>query len=131
MGGSASSAKESNESVTKDSIVSINSPSINSPPAVANPLSSDNTNTNAFAALDFPLRRSTSEVFVEDTVSENKVVIFSKTSCPSCTTAKSVFESLGVAYKTVELNQRPDCADLQDHLKQVSPGCHYQVSEAI
>lgn len=94
------------------------------------PTSDSNTNTNAFAAVAFvapsdsstpspsapPLRRSSSEIFLEDTISANSVVVFSKSTCGACVKAKSVFDDLGVSYETVELDARPDCAELQDNL---------------
>jgi len=80
-----------------------------------------NTNTNAFAFPDvIPLNRSDSEIFLEDTVSSNSVVIFSKTTCSFCDSAKGVFDSLGVDYKTIELDKRRDCTQLQDSLKQMT-----------
>uniref|UniRef100_A0A8C5R0Q9 Glutaredoxin-2, mitochondrial n=1 Tax=Leptobrachium leishanense TaxID=445787 RepID=A0A8C5R0Q9_9ANUR len=42
---------------------------------------------------------------VKDTISENCVVIFSKTACPYCTMAKDAFRDLDVSYKVVELDQ--------------------------
>ena len=84
----------------------------------------ENTNTNAFAAVALAppppqiatLKRSASQEFLDDTIAENPVVVFSKTTCPACVNAKNVFDTLGVNYKTVELDRRTDCSQLQDDL---------------
>ena len=84
-----------------------------------------NTNTNAFAFALAPsdasaLKRSSSQVFLDETVANNSVVIFSKTTCSFCDKAKEVFDALGVGYRTVELDRRGDCAQLQDYLNQMT-----------
>ncbi|KAM4720845.1 glutaredoxin 2 [Rhinophrynus dorsalis] len=42
---------------------------------------------------------------VKEAISENCVVIFSKTTCPYCTMAKEAFDKINVSYKTVELDK--------------------------
>jgi glutaredoxin 3 len=54
--------------------------------------------------------------FVQKTVSENCVVIFSKTTCPYCSDAKRIFEKLGTSFVTIELNHRDDGSVLLDVL---------------
>uniref|UniRef100_UPI00358FA237 uncharacterized protein isoform X1 n=1 Tax=Myxine glutinosa TaxID=7769 RepID=UPI00358FA237 len=49
-------------------------------------------------------------------ISNNCVVIFSKSSCPFCIMAKRVFEDLGSSYATVELDRRADGPALQEVL---------------
>jgi len=112
MGGTFSSNLDENK--LKDSNLSNNS-SVPPPINEESTPNDSNTNTNAFAALA-PLRQSSSEIFLVDTIADNPVVIFSKTTCGFCDKAKSVFDSLGVDYKTVELDSRDDCAELQDNL---------------
>ncbi|GAB1598459.1 glutaredoxin-like [Argonauta hians] len=46
--------------------------------------------------------------FVEKTVNDNCVVVFSKTYCPHCTTVKTIFDNLDINYKIIELNRRDD-----------------------
>lgn len=55
--------------------------------------------------------------FVKSTVAEHPVVIFSKTQCSYCRTAKSILDNLGVDYKTYELDMRNDGPILQDVLE--------------
>lgn len=116
MGASLSSSPDPNALKTNNT-----SNNSSAPPRVKEDASStdSNTNSNAFAALA-PLQRSSSEIFLEDTIAENPVVVFSKTTCPACDKAKSVFDSLGVGYKTVELDRRDDCAELQDNLNRMT-----------
>ncbi|XP_037530409.1 glutaredoxin 2 isoform X2 [Nematolebias whitei] len=58
--------------------------------------------------------------FVQDMVSQNCVVIFSKTSCPYCKMAKNVFSEIGAAYKVIELDQHDDGKKLQETLGQIT-----------
>ncbi len=62
------------------------------------------------------LLESENAAFIKQTVSENCVVIFSKTSCGYCRMAKRVFQELNVDTKVVELNKRSDCSEMQDIL---------------
>jgi len=44
---------------------------------------------------------------VDDTIADNKVVVFSKTYCPYCTMAKKALTEAGLAeYKLMELDER-------------------------
>lgn len=54
--------------------------------------------------------------FIKSTVTENPVVVFSKTTCPYCNTAKSIFTQIGVDAKVYELDRREDGPLLQDIL---------------
>ncbi|XP_026873929.2 glutaredoxin 2 [Electrophorus electricus] len=58
--------------------------------------------------------------FVQDVVSHNCVVIFSKTTCPYCKMAKNVFNEIGATYKVVELDEHKDGRQLQDTLAQMT-----------
>ncbi|TPX69646.1 hypothetical protein SpCBS45565_g02336 [Spizellomyces sp. 'palustris'] len=55
---------------------------------------------------------------VEDALSENKVVVFSKTYCPYCTKAKRLLDFLNVKYESFELDERLDGQAIQDYLKE-------------
>ncbi|XP_072244753.1 glutaredoxin 2 isoform X1 [Leuresthes tenuis] len=58
--------------------------------------------------------------FVQDMVSQNCVVIFSKTTCPYCKMAKKVFNEIGTTYKVVELDEHNDGRKVQEALAQLT-----------
>ncbi|XP_062252162.1 glutaredoxin 2 isoform X3 [Platichthys flesus] len=58
--------------------------------------------------------------YVQEVVSQNCVVIFSKTTCPYCKMAKNVFNEIGANYKVVELDEHNDGRRLQEALAQVT-----------
>ncbi|KAH9361449.1 hypothetical protein HPB48_003877 [Haemaphysalis longicornis] len=58
--------------------------------------------------------------FIQQTLQENPVVIFSKTYCPYCDQAKQVFDELRVPYLAVELNGRSDGSDIQEVLGEMT-----------
>ncbi|WAR01697.1 GRXC4-like protein, partial [Mya arenaria] len=60
--------------------------------------------------LDFEqsLMGSPEAEFVQKTISNNSVVIFSKTTCPYCRSTKRVFSELGVEPQVFELDRRED-----------------------
>ncbi|XP_073438996.1 glutaredoxin 2 isoform X4 [Dendrobates tinctorius] len=53
---------------------------------------------------------------VEETISENCVVIYSKTTCPYCTMAKDAFNSINVNFKSIELDEVDNGRQLQEAL---------------
>ncbi|XP_008404886.1 glutaredoxin 2 isoform X1 [Poecilia reticulata] len=57
---------------------------------------------------------------VQEMVSQNCVVIFSKTTCPYCKMAKNVFNEIGANYKVIELDQHNDGKRLQEALAQLT-----------
>ncbi|XP_075689551.1 glutaredoxin 2 [Rhinoderma darwinii] len=57
---------------------------------------------------------------IEETVSQNCVVIFSKTTCPYCTIAKDAFNSINVNYKAIELDEVDNGRQLQEALHQMT-----------
>ncbi|XP_047231302.1 glutaredoxin 2 isoform X1 [Girardinichthys multiradiatus] len=57
---------------------------------------------------------------VQEMVSENCVVIFSKSACPYCRMAKNVFNEIGANYKVIELDQHNDGKRLQEALAQMT-----------
>lgn len=57
---------------------------------------------------------------VKDYISQNKVLIFSKTTCPFCTKIKDLFKELKVEYNSIELNEIENGAALQAALLEVS-----------
>ncbi|XP_048022458.1 glutaredoxin 2 isoform X1 [Megalobrama amblycephala] len=66
------------------------------------------------------LSSSACNQFVQDVVSSNCVVIFSKTTCPYCKMAKNVFNEIGATYKVVELDEHNDGRRLQETLAQMT-----------
>ena len=50
---------------------------------------------------------------IKTLISQNKVMVFSKSVCPYCTKAKSAFEKLGVKPFVLEIDGRDDCEELQ------------------
>ncbi|XP_071455208.1 glutaredoxin-1-like [Hetaerina americana] len=58
------------------------------------------------------------EKFVEEKIQGDKVVLFSKSTCPYCDQAKDLFTSLGYKYTAYELDTMPNCSDIQDYLKE-------------
>ncbi|XP_053549817.1 glutaredoxin 2 [Bombina bombina] len=57
---------------------------------------------------------------VEEAVSQNCVVIFSKTSCPYCKMAKDAFREINVDFKTVELDEEEHGSEMQAALHQLT-----------
>ncbi|GKV41678.1 hypothetical protein SLEP1_g49178 [Rubroshorea leprosula] len=57
--------------------------------------------------------------FVKKTISSHKIVIFSKSYCPYCKRAKSVFKELNQVPHVVELDQREDGSSIQDAISEI------------
>ncbi|KAI9191767.1 hypothetical protein LWI28_013135 [Acer negundo] len=57
--------------------------------------------------------------FVKKTISSHKIVIFSKSYCPYCRKAKSVFKELNQVPHVVELDERENGWDIQDTLHEI------------
>ncbi|XP_045153976.1 glutaredoxin 2 isoform X2 [Echinops telfairi] len=53
---------------------------------------------------------------IQETISDNCVVIFSKTSCSYCTMAKKLFHDMNINYKVVELDMLEYGNQFQDAL---------------
>ncbi|XP_011359157.1 glutaredoxin 2 [Pteropus vampyrus] len=53
---------------------------------------------------------------IQETISDNCVVIFSKTSCSYCTMAKELFHGMDINYKVVELDMLEYGSQFQDAL---------------
>lgn len=61
-------------------------------------------------------------VNIQDIISENCVVIFSKTTCFYCEKAKKLFEHMNVNYTAVELDLNENGNQIQDVLEQMTGG---------
>ncbi|NXX81817.1 GLRX2 protein, partial [Urocolius indicus] len=59
---------------------------------------------------------------IQEIVSGNCVVIFSKTTCPYCRIAKKLFDDIHVDYKAVELDTDSNGSQFQDILEQMTGG---------
>ncbi|NP_001125356.1 glutaredoxin 2 isoform X2 [Pongo pygmaeus] len=59
---------------------------------------------------------------IQETISDNCVVIFSKTSCSYCTMAKKLFRDMNVNYKVVELDLLEYGNQFQDALYKMTGG---------
>ena len=61
---------------------------------------------------------------VDKAIAENRVMVFSKSYCPFCIKAKRAMESVFPRDKigVMELEQRSDCAAIQDYLLSITGG---------
>ena len=57
---------------------------------------------------------------IEGQINSTKVIMYSKSSCPFCTTAKGVFAQMNVDYTLVELNQVPNGSAIQNTLAEIT-----------
>lgn len=55
---------------------------------------------------------------VEDLVKNNRIAVFSKTTCPYCIKVKQLFSALNLEIGVIEVDTREDGADIQDALLQ-------------
>lgn len=66
------------------------------------------------------IRMSTAKTTAQTAISQNKVMIFSKTYCPYCSKAKDALGKLAVKFEVYELDVRPDGADIQTALQELT-----------
>ncbi|XP_019357567.1 PREDICTED: glutaredoxin 2 isoform X1 [Gavialis gangeticus] len=59
---------------------------------------------------------------IQETISDNCVVIFSKTRCSYCKMAKKLFQDMNVNYTAVELDMQRNESQFQDILQQMTGG---------
>ncbi|XP_020646117.1 glutaredoxin 2 isoform X2 [Pogona vitticeps] len=59
---------------------------------------------------------------IKETISDNCVVIFSKTSCSYCKMAKKLFQDMNVNYTAIELDMYENGSQFQDILHQMTGG---------
>ncbi|XP_009998235.1 PREDICTED: glutaredoxin 2 [Chaetura pelagica] len=59
---------------------------------------------------------------IQDIISNNCVVIFSKTTCGYCKMAKKLFEDMNVNYTAIELDMNTNGSQFQDILEQMTGG---------
>ncbi|XP_072944986.1 uncharacterized protein [Epargyreus clarus] len=58
--------------------------------------------------------------FIKDAVSQEKVVVFSKSYCPYCKLAKDVFNKVKQPIKVYELDERDDGTAIQENLAHIT-----------
>ncbi|CAI5438878.1 unnamed protein product [Caenorhabditis angaria] len=59
------------------------------------------------------------KAFVDGLLQSHKVVVFSKTYCPYCHKAKSIFDNSSLkagSLEWIEIDERKDCNEIQDYL---------------
>ncbi|XP_053894303.1 glutaredoxin 2 isoform X1 [Malaclemys terrapin pileata] len=59
---------------------------------------------------------------IQETISDNCVVIFSKTTCGYCKMAKKLFQDMNVNYTAIELDMYENGSQFQDILHQMTGG---------
>ncbi|XP_066481796.1 glutaredoxin 2 isoform X1 [Tiliqua scincoides] len=59
---------------------------------------------------------------IQETISDNCVVIFSKTTCSYCNLAKKLFDDMNVNYTAVELDTQENGRQFQDVLHRMTGG---------
>ena len=55
---------------------------------------------------------------IDAEIAGNKVMVFSKSSCPFCVQTKNLLQSQGIAFKAIELDHEASGADMQNTLQQ-------------
>ncbi|KAF9416785.1 hypothetical protein HW555_005915 [Spodoptera exigua] len=58
--------------------------------------------------------------FIKQAISQDKVVVFSKSYCPYCTMAKEVFSKVKQPIKVYELDERDDGTAIQENLAAIT-----------
>lgn len=75
-----------------------------------------NTHTRTAASLDAVGDETEAKQLIKALVSENDVMVFSKSTCPFCARTKALFSSLDTPFRVVEVNERPDGPIIQQTL---------------
>jgi len=68
---------------------------------------------------------SSAKAFVDEKINNYKVAVFSKSYCPYCHKAKNALESFTYKPNTfywLEIENRPDCQEIQDYLGSITGG---------
>ncbi|XP_064619776.1 uncharacterized protein LOC135483139 [Lineus longissimus] len=66
--------------------------------------------------------KAEARTFVNAQIASKKVVVFSKTYCSYCKMAKQALKDVGADFLLLELDNRPDCEDVMDVLKEMTGG---------
>ncbi|KAL1924768.1 uncharacterized protein VTP21DRAFT_4422 [Calcarisporiella thermophila] len=57
---------------------------------------------------------------VRKLIADNTVMIFSKSYCPFCMRAKSIFDDMRVRYNSMELDEEDKGPEIQEHLRELT-----------
>ncbi|KAJ2511750.1 Glutaredoxin [Coemansia sp. RSA 1939] len=57
---------------------------------------------------------------VRKLISDNKVMVFSKSYCPYCSRTKRLMDEKGIKFSAIELDNRIDGSDIQDYLATIT-----------
>jgi len=60
--------------------------------------------------------------FVDSQIQNNKIVFFSKKTCPFCVMAKKSLDLVKAEYLEILIEKRSDMADIQDYLLKITGG---------
>jgi len=71
---------------------------------------------------DLQMESSAEYKYIQKRITENPVMVFSKTTCPYCKMAKEALDKTGVNYIVEEIEDRPDCSQLQDVFAKITGG---------
>ena len=61
--------------------------------------------TNEYLKLNQKLIHTMVEAEIEQNIANNKVMVYSKSSCPFCVRTKALLQEKGAAFKVIELDQ--------------------------
>lgn len=67
-----------------------------------------------------PITGGDHKAFIQEHIANNKIMIFSKTTCPFCKKVKDLFDSLGAKYFALELDQIENGPSIHESLKEFS-----------
>jgi len=62
-------------------------------------------------------------IFVDNTIKQKRVVVFSKTYCPYARKAKSLLQQYAIdpaKLEIIEIEKRPDCSEIQSYMKEIT-----------
>ncbi|XP_042317368.1 glutaredoxin 2 isoform X2 [Sceloporus undulatus] len=72
------------------------------------------------ASVTTDLSNTATANHIKDAISDNCVVIFSKTTCSYCNMAKKLFQDMNVNYTAIELDRYENGSQFQDVLHQMT-----------
>lgn len=70
--------------------------------------------------IDSELESSSEFKYIQKQISNNAVMVFSKTTCSYCKMAKEALDKTGVNYVIEDIEGRPDCDRMQDIFAQIT-----------
>ncbi|KAJ2844309.1 Glutaredoxin [Coemansia erecta] len=67
-----------------------------------------------------PIASKAVSELVKKLITDNSVMVFSKSYCPYCSNAKGLLTKKGIKFNSIELDIRKDGSDIQNHLIAIS-----------